>query len=86
MVFALIHGMIAYFVTEYSDVGPVTSNGETTSHWHISTISFSICLHLATYKLFVESTFMNVMNMSAGGASLVIYYIMLLIGSFSPIA
>ena len=86
MLLALVHGTVTYFFTEYTLVGVNNSSGQSSQHWEVSTVAFTICLHLSTYKLFVESTFLNIMNLAAGIGSLLIYYIMLIIASGESIS
>jgi hypothetical protein len=60
---ALFHGTISFFLTQYGLSEATVSDGKTSTHWGTSTVVFSICLHLATYKLFIESTYWNIINL-----------------------
>ena len=63
MLTALVHGSLTFFVVQLGLQKIIDSEGGSASHWQMSTISFSICLHLATFKLYLESTYWNVFNM-----------------------
>lgn len=86
MAVALIHGAAAFFITQRGLEMIVDKEGFTSSHWLMSTITFSVCIHLATFKLFLESTFWNKINMIAGIASLILYYGMLAMGALPTFA
>jgi len=51
----------------------------------MSTVSFSVCIHLATFKLFLESTYWNLLNLSTGMLSLIMYYTMLMMAATESI-
>jgi magnesium-transporting ATPase (P-type) len=57
MLFALCHGWVAYFLPILGLKGVLNSDGIDDYHWFTSSISFSICLQIVTYKLFLESYF-----------------------------
>ena len=63
MGFAFVHGALSFFLTSKGLEGTFDSDGRTMTHWVTSTVAFTVCLHLATYKLFLESTFLNVINL-----------------------
>lgn len=86
MAFALYHGALTFFVTMLSLQNTFHSTGHTASHWITSTVAFTICLLLATIKLFLESNFLNVINFSAGIASLFLYYIVVFFFSLEVFA
>ena len=44
-------------------LGPTSSDGGVDDHWFVSSVAFTLCLHIATYKLFLESYFWNFMQM-----------------------
>jgi magnesium-transporting ATPase (P-type) len=56
-------------------------DGRTSEHWYSSTIAFTMIVHLVTMKLFIESIFWNWLSLLMAGISLVIYYLILVIGS-----
>ena len=78
---ALFHGCVAYFIPMYGMVGPNDSSGRTYEHWVVSTVSFSIILHVVTYKLFVDTYFWSRINILMASLSIFIYYIVVILGS-----
>jgi len=41
----------------------LNTTGTTYDHWVHSTIAFSVIINLVTYKLFLENSFWNIINM-----------------------
>lgn len=83
---ALFHGAVAYFIPLYGLSGPADATGTTMEHWTISTVCFSIILHVVTYKLFIDTYFWIKMNIVLTVASIGIYYLVVVIGSVPFIA
>jgi len=83
---ALYHGFLVFFIIQYGLEGTHNSTGMTQEHWFTSTVSFSIVLHIATYKLLLESSYWNVYQMLSVIFSLLAYYIILFIGCMNSIA
>jgi len=46
--------------------------------WYISTISFTLIIHVVTYKVFVESVFWNKISITVGIISILFYYVSIL--------
>lgn len=83
---ALWHGAVSYFIPMYGMVGPYDTTGKTTEHWVNTTVSFSIILHVVTYKLFVDTYFWSKINLIMAGVSILIYYFVVVMGSVQFIA
>ena len=83
---ALFHGAIAYFIPMYGLYGSTDSRGTTMEHWVVSTLSFSIILHVVTYKLYVDTYFWGKWNLVLTIGSLFIYYIVVGLGSIPLVA
>jgi len=79
MAFSAWHGLICYFLPVAGLSGVNTSSGIVQNHWWISTVSFTLIMHIVTIKLFVETIFWNWYNTTISIASLVVYYISLII-------
>ena len=62
MAFSAWHGLICYFLPVAGLSGVNTSSGIVQSHWWISTVSFTLIMHIVTIKLFVETIFWNWYN------------------------
>ena len=86
IILALYHGMVTYFIPMYGLFGPTDKHGRTSEHWVISTVSFSIILHVVTYKLYVDTYFWSKLNIIFSILSIVIFYITVTIGSIPAIA
>lgn len=41
----------------------MNSSGKTYDHWVHSTLAFSVIINLVTFKLFLETSYWNVINM-----------------------
>ena len=63
IVFALFHGMVCFHFVVYGLEGPFQASGKTQSSWCHSTISFTLIIHIVTYKLLLESTMWNAINL-----------------------
>jgi magnesium-transporting ATPase (P-type) len=83
---ALFHGAVAYFIPMYGLYGPTDATGRTLEHWTITTTSFSIILHVVTYKLFVDTYFWIKFNIALTFVSILIYYFVVILGSVPALA
>ena len=57
MLYAFYHGWVCYFLPILAFRDGENASGRAPDHWFVSTISFTLCLHIVTYKLFLESYF-----------------------------
>ena len=73
---AIIHGIVVYFGTTMGFRGAIDSSGRTEEMWFASTIAFSCILHLVTFKLLIETIFLNWIVAAAAVFSLVLYWFM----------
>lgn len=80
ILFSIWHGLTCFFLPMLSTNTPL-SDGRTSEHWYRSTIAFTMIVHLVTMKLFIESIFWNWLSILMAGVSLLIYYLILVIGS-----
>jgi len=81
---------------------PTDSSGQMKSHWWVSTISFTLIMHLITYKLLLQTSFWHVYGVylflfwssssynntyrASAFVALIFYYITVLIMSVDSIA
>ena len=86
MLFALFHGAVCFFVPVFILNGNMNSSGSSVTNWQISSASFTFLLHIATYKLFLESTYWNRISVLLGFLSLVLYYVIVVFGSTNSIS
>jgi magnesium-transporting ATPase (P-type) len=65
ILYAVWHGLLCFFVPIFGLTGATPSNedGRTFDHWYYSTVSFALILHLVTFKLFVDSSFWNILSL-----------------------
>ncbi len=63
IVMAMCHGCTAFALPLLGLEGPNDSTGQTKDHWWHSTISFTMVIHIVTYKLFIESNYWNYISM-----------------------
>jgi phospholipid-transporting ATPase len=77
---------VSYFIPMYGMYGPTDSSGRTNEHWVVSTVSFTIILHVVTYKLFVDTYFWGKINIIMAAVSILIYYIVVILGSIPLVA
>lgn len=59
---AFWHGLVCYYVPMMGFQGMVDDSGQDNGLWWISTISFTLIIHVITIKLFIESNFWNKIN------------------------
>ena len=71
---ALLHGIICYYVPLLG-LGVVDTGGANYDNWWHSTVSFTILIHLVTYKLFVDVRAWNLISFLTTLASLIFFYI-----------
>lgn len=71
---AFWHGLVCFYLPMYGLQGVSDASGVVREHWYLSTVSFSIILHLVTYKLFVDSYFWNLLSGCSGVLGIALYY------------
>ncbi len=86
MLFAIFHGWACFFFPTLGIVGIKSLDGKTINHWFTACVSFTLCLHVVTYKLFLESYFWNFIVGVMGLISIMMYYGIAIMGSLHPIA
>ena len=62
-----------------------TEDGTRDDHWVVSTISFSMIIHLVIYKLLLEARHFNMISCAIGIVCLLIYWSFLLLVQISDI-
>lgn len=72
--FSIWHGGIVYTGTVYGLSGPTQESGITNNHWWISSIAFTVIIHIIVIKLFMETHFWNWYSAITGIACLLLYY------------
>jgi hypothetical protein len=82
---ALFHGILCYYIPSLA-LGVADNTGMSKDSWWHSTVSFTLLIHVVTYKLFVDVRCWNMFSCLTTGASLVFYYITAIILSTSSIS
>jgi len=73
--FAVIHGGISYISVTFGLLNSdVFNDGKLVDHWWVSTIIFTLILHVVTYKIFVEVSYWNIIVLSTSIISVLFYY------------
>jgi len=57
------------------------SIGRAPDHFYVSTISFTVIIHIIIYKLFLETTFWNPITLLTCLCCFALYYVLILIGN-----
>ena len=85
IVLGLWQGLAAFFIPMLGLRG--ASVGEKPlEHWAMSTVSFTVIVHVVTFKLFVESQFWHWISFGSAVASLVLYHLVIIVGSSNQFA
>jgi hypothetical protein len=79
VVLALFHGLLCYWIPTAGFASHVDESGIDTGLWWVSTLSFTLVIHVVTIKLFIESVFWNKMNVAVGLISLLLYYLTIVV-------
>ena len=76
--YAIIHGVITYFVVNFiCFCGVLNETGITNDHWTYSTLCFTCLINDVTFKTFLDLTHWNLFAILIGLLSLIFYYICL---------
>ena len=60
--------------------------GLTSEHWLVSTVSFTMIIHIIVYKLFLETVFWNIVSVATALLCFFLYYIIVIIGNSNGVA
>lgn len=77
VLYAVFHGAYCFYIVDYGFRFLNGDDGLVLSHWAKSTISFSLIIHIATYKLMLISNFWNIISILSTILSLLFYYFIL---------
>ena len=79
VVFAIWHGVVCYWGPVAGHYSAVDSSGKDTGLWWVSTLSFTVIIHVVTYKLLLESFYWTSIGLGIGFLSIVFYYISVIV-------
>ena len=76
--YAILHGVITYFVVNFiCFCGVLNGDGVTHDHWTYSTLCFTCLINDVTFKTFLDLTHWNLFSLLIGVLSLIFYYVCL---------
>jgi magnesium-transporting ATPase (P-type) len=75
---ALFHGLLAYYIPMVG-FGVIDSTGISLDSWWHSSLSFTILIHVVTYKLFIDVRQWNLLTVVTSLSSILLYYITVII-------
>lgn len=71
---ALFHGLICFYLPMLG-FGVVDGTGLSLDTWWHSSLSFTLIIHVVTYKLFVDVRQWNLLTFITSAVSIIFYYI-----------
>ena len=80
------HGLVCYWVPALAFDGLVSYDGKDTGLWWVSTLSFTLVMHIVTYKLLLESIYMNNIILLTAVLSILGYYASVLVLNFDKVS
>ena len=86
VVLGIWHGLVCYWVPVLAFDGAVGYDGKDTGLWWVSTLSFTLVMHIVTYKLLLESIYWNKINLLTAVCSIVGYYACVLALNFDKVS
>ena len=79
IIYAIIHSILCFIIPAYGLQSIVSKDGITMNNWEISTVSFSMIIHVVSIKLLLISNFWNWFSISLTILSVFFYYIIIII-------
>ena len=79
IIYAIIHSILCFIIPAYGLQSIVDKEGTTLNNWEISTVSFSMIIHVVSIKLLLISNFWNWLSISLTILSVILYYIIIVI-------
>ena len=78
IIYGLIHSILCFLIPAYGLRNIINDNGDTMNSWKISTVSFSMVIHVVSIKLLLISTFWNWFSIIFTILSIILYYIIII--------
>ena len=79
VIYAIIHSILCFIIPAYGLKSIVNKEGITLNSWEISTVSFSMIIHVVSIKLLLISNFWNLLSISLTILSVILYYCIIII-------
>lgn len=83
---AIWHGILCFWIPNSALYKGVDESGQVAGLWYVSTISFTLVIHIVTFKLYLESVFWNKISVFTGIACIGFYYASLIALNMSFVA
>ena len=77
IMYGLIHSILCFTIPAYGLKNIINNNGDTMNSWKISTVSFSMVIHVVSIKLLLISNFWNWLSIIFTFFSIILYYIII---------
>jgi magnesium-transporting ATPase (P-type) len=79
LICAIIHGGICFLcIVEGLQQTSMMANGKLIDHWWLTTLSFTVIVHVATYKIYVELSYWNYFTLLTSLISIAFFYLCIL--------
>ena len=78
ILYGLIHSLFCFLIPAYTLKNIINEKGDTMNSWKISTVSFSMVIHVVSIKLLLISNFWNWFSIIFTILSIVLYYIIII--------
>ena len=79
IIFAMWHGTVALFLPFAALSKAIDTDGRDTGLWWLSTLSFTLIIHIISYKMLMMSTFWNYISLIGVIGGLALYYLSIII-------
>ena len=78
IIYGLVHSILCFIIPAYSLRNIINKKGDTMNSWKISTVSFSMIIHVVSIKLLLISNFWNWFSIIFTILSIFLYYIIII--------
>ena len=78
ILYALFHSILCFMIPAYGLRNIINERGDTMNSWKISTVSFSMVIHVVSIKLLLISNFWNWFSILFTILSIILYYIIII--------
>lgn len=86
MFLAMWHGFVAIFLPFAAMAKAVDIDARDTGLWWVSTLSFTLIIHIISFKMLMMSTYWNKISLIGVIGGLVVYYITIVLLNMAPVA
>jgi hypothetical protein len=76
--YGLVHSILCFIIPAYGLRNIINDKGDTMNNWKISTVSFSMVIHVVSIKLLLISNFWNWFSIIFTILSIILYYMIII--------